>query len=575
MDFCPNQHKSYLLRIFICCLLLACTKPYEAFGQHTYLNTGGLSDPILDRLELKSGAFANDYFHTTLKSYRRKAIANYADSFPVASTGLSKQDYFNLEYLINDNFEWSVQTSSLSRKAFLKQFYTRKAAMYSVQIPDFNLVVNPVLLYQVSSDRNSNDKRAGINNRGLEIRGNIGNNIGFYTQVSDEILNPYSWVDEYYQRDTTLMYANFVKSYGSYYGYFLSNAYVSANLNKYMDLRFGHTRNFIGDGYRSFIMGDMHPEYLNLRLNTRIWKMNYTNIWAELRDPTDIGYAAQPRHYMATHHLSLNLGKNFNLGLFETILFHRDSGYVNTGFDPNYLNPVIFYKSVENGMNSTDKTIIGINYKYNFLKRFSLYGQVVFAEFVLKELMARNGWQHNKYAIQTGIKHIDFAGINNLDVQAEFNLSRPFMYTSYSAAQSFSNQRQFMAHPIGANFYEGIALVRYQPINRLWLSARAIYATYGNDTLSSNWGKDIRKSYTQYSSPDPSNPAYGHFIGQGVSTQLLTGELLCIYMWKHNLFFDFRFGYRRTQSVLAQFESNTSYFTAGIRLNINDRRYDF
>jgi hypothetical protein len=539
-------------------------------AQHTYIRTGGPTDYILDRIELKSGQFANDYFHTTLKSYRRMAIANYVDSLQVDQMNLSKADYFNLAYLINDNFEWSKQSSTLSKKAFLKTLYTRKAAMYSVQIPDFNLVVNPVLLYQVSSDKNSFGENALINNRGLEIRGNVGKNIGFYTQISDEILKPYSWVDEYYQRDRSLMYTNFVKGYGTYYGYFLSNAYVTANLNKYMDLQFGHTRNFIGDGYRSFIMGDNHPEYLNMRLNTRIWKMNYTNIWAELRDPASSGRGAQPRHYMATHHLSLNLGKNFNLGLFETVLFNRDSGYVNTGFDPNYLNPVIFYKSIENGMNSTDKTIIGINYKYNFLKRFSLYGQIVFAEFVLAEIKAGNGWLHNKYAVQTGLKHIDFAGIKNLDVQGEFNLSRPFMYTSYNASQSFSNLRQFMGHPLGANFYEGIALMRYQPVNRLTLTGRLIYAIYGNDTNGSNWGKDPRISYNY-----PSSALYGNFIGQGVETKLLTAELLATYMWKHNLFFDLRVGQRKTVSVLPQFDANTTYFTMGIRLNINDRRYDF
>jgi hypothetical protein len=60
-----------------------------------------------------------------------------------------------------------------------------------------------------------------------------------------------------------------------------------------------------------------------------------------------------------------------------------------------------------------------------------------------------------------------------------------------------------------------------------------------------------------------------------VETKLLTAELLATYMWKHNLFFDLRVGQRKTVSVLPQFDANTTYFTMGIRLNINDRRYDF
>ena len=556
------------IRSFLFIIILFYTGKF-GICQHTYLPQGSQSEHILDRLEIKSGELPSQFFHSTGKSYRRMAIANYADSFPVNKVGLSHQDYFNLSFLINENFEWSSSEQSKTKKPILKQFYSKKAALFSVQIPDFNLVVNPVLYYQMSTD-NYKGERALINNRGVEIRGNIGNRIGFYTQVSDEILKPNSWVGEYYKRDGTLMYANFVKNYGTYYSYFLSSGYISASMNKYMDLQFGHYRNFIGDGYRTFILGNMHPEYLSLRLNTRIWKLNYTNIWAELRDQNLGSYKVQPRHYMATHHLGINLGKNFNLGIFETILFHRDSGYVNTGFDPNYLNPIIFFKSIENGLNSTDKAIIGMNYKYNFLKHFSWYGQVVISEMVLKEILARNGWMHNKFSVQTGLKYIDVLGVKNLDLQGEINLARPFQYTSYSSAQSFSNMRQFMAHPLGANFYEGIGIIRYQPINRLFLVGKMIYALYGNDTNGSNFGKDIRYSYYTHSSG-----MYGNYIGQGVETRLLMADITGTYMPFHNLFIDAKLGFRKTISEMEMFVSETMYFTLGIRLNIVQRNYDF
>lgn len=540
-------------------------------AQHTYIPYGTLSNHILDRLEIKAGELANDFFHSATKSYRRKAIAEYIDSFPVNKIPLSNRDYFNMDYLISDNFEWSKSESSNSKKMFLKEIYQKKAALYSVQIKDFNLVVNPVLYYESSSNK-YNGNNALINNRGIEIRGNVGEKIGFYTQVSDEILRPNSWVGEYFKRDATLMYVNFYKTNPSQIGYFLSNAYVTGSLNKYMDLQFGHVKNFIGDGFRTFIVSNQHPEYLTLRLNTRIWKLNYTNIWSELRDYPNGGWGrnVQQRHYMATHHLSLNLGKNFNIGMFETILFQRDSGYTNTGFDPNYLNPVIFYKSVENGLNSVDKTIIGINLKYNFLKHFSAYGQVVISELIFEELLSGKGWWGNKYATQLGLKYIDAFTVKNLDLQGEVNLARPFMYTSFNAQQTFSNFRQPMAHPLGANFYEAVGIIRYQPLNRLFITAKLIVAKYGNDTNGSNWGKDIRLSYNYKTSGD-----HGNFIGQGVETQLLFVELLATYMPKHNLFLDLRLGYRKTTSVLSIFESNSTYFSIGIRMNIAQRFYDF
>ncbi len=539
------------------------------YAQHTYIPVGGSTQQILDRLEIKSGELANDYFHSAGKSYRRMAIANYIDSFPVGKVKLSSQDYFNMSYLINDNFEWSNNEQSFSKQQFSKTFYTRKAAFYSTKQKDFSLIVNPVLYYQVSTDQ-YNKQGALLNNRGVEIRGHVGKNIGFYTQVSDEILKPNSWVGDLQHKEGILPYTNFYKTYPNTFNYFLSSAYVTGSINKYMDLQFGHFRNFMGDGYRTFILGDMQPEYLTMRLNTRIWRLNYTNIWSELRDPIGGVYNTQPRHYMATHHLSLNLGKNFNLGMFETILFQRGDSLGRGAFDLNYLNPIVFYKSIENGLNSTDKAIIGINYKYNFLHHFSLYGQAVISEFVLKELLDRKGWWGNKFAIQTGLKYIDVAGVKNLDMQGEINICRPYMYTSFNSAQSFSNFGQYMGHPLGANFYEGVGIIRYQPINRLNLTAKLICALYGNDTNSTNFGKDVRLSYISRSNGD-----YGNFIGQGIETKLIMADLTATYMPMHNLFFDVKLGYRETFSALPQFAQRTMYFTTGIRWNIVTRNYDF
>jgi len=553
------------------CLVLFCLNQ-QTIAQNYYIPLGTLSDHMLDRFEILSGKLQNDY-HTTLKSYRRRNIATFVDSFSVATVKLSNRDYFNLSYLQADNFEFTTAQSTKSEKQLYKRAYQHKAALFDVKIPDFNLVVNPVLYYEMSTDK-SVGPYGLINNRGVEIRGSVTDKIGFYTQVSDEIFMPTSWVENSYRQQGYLQGSSFVKGYNSYYGYYLASGYVTASLNKYMDLQFGHYRNFIGDGLRTFILGNQVPDYLNMRLNTRIWKMNYTNIWAELREfPVNngTGRTAQPRKYTATHHLSVNINKHINIGIFETIIFQRDSGHNVSGFDLNYLNPIIFYKAVENGLNSVDKAIIGMNYKVNFLKHFSAYGQFILSELILKELLAGNGWWGNKFAVQTGLKYINALGIKNLDAQAELNICRPYMYTSYSNQQTFTSFKHPMAHPLGANFYECIGIIRYQPANRFFVTVKAIYARYGNDTNNSNWGKNIMIGYSQ----NPNYNIYNNTIAQGVLTNLYFAELLLTYMPKHNLFIDARLGYRETTSSLPVFASNTRWFSLGVRLNIAQRFYDF
>lgn len=546
------------------------------YGQGTYIPNGTSSIHLIDRYEIKSGRLATPQeFNTTIRGYQRNRIANYIDSFEVSGANLGKVDYFNLSYLQADNFEFSHAESSKSSRHY-KNLYLYKAATYAVKTPEFKLVLNPVTLLQQGYDTRTG-RRASINNRGVELRGAIGSKLGFYTTFSDEILVPNSWVYEFYRDNLAIPGAGFWKrddndSIPDALNYSTAFGYIVYQPNKHFDIQFGHGNHFLGNGYRTFYQSDFSRNHLSLRVNTRIWKINYTNIWGEIFDwvPPTQRYLPK-RHYYATTYANVNVTKNLNIGLFQTVSFQRDSGYASTAYDPQYLNPIIFYKPVENGLNSPDKTILGTDFKWNFLRHFQLYGQAVISEFKINELLADSGWFGNKWATQLGLKYIDVAGINNLDLQLEMNIARPYMYTSFDAKNAYVNYNQNMAHPLGANFYEYIGIIRCQPIERLTMKATAIYAIYGNDTNGSNWGKNIRIAYGPNSLPRQ----YGNYITQGVKTTLLFTDLVLSYMLKHNFFVDLQVTYRNTSSELKQFETSAWFVGASVRWNFAERRWDF
>ena len=162
-------------------------------------------------------------------------------------------------------------------------------------------------------------------------------------------------------------------------------------------------------------------------------------------------------------------------------------------------------------------------------------------------------------------------GIKNLDVQAESNIARPYMYTSFNALNAYVNYNQNMAHPLGANFYEHVFITRYQPANRLNLKTTFIYAVYGNDTNGSNWGKNVSIPYSKSTLPRE----YGNTIAQGVRTTLLMADLVVSYMVKHNLFIDVQAAYRKTSSDMNIFNSNAIFVNGTIRWNFAERRWDF
>lgn len=546
-------------------------------AQSSYIPLGSYSMYVLDRMEIKQGRLATpEEFNTSTRAYKRESIAHYADSFDITGNKLSKQDIFNLKYLQNDNFEYSTSPETRTQKSLWNTgLYKHKAALYDVNVPELRLVVNPVSYLKLEYDRNQKGF-AYINNRGIELRGTLGKHVSFYTEVCDEIQRLNTWNLQYQRQNNVVsgftFWQNSQKGFTdtSTYNYWVNSGYISIQAGKVFDIQFGHGRNFLGNGYRSLILSDFSPDNLFLRLNTRVWKINYTNIWGEMYDYTPfVNRAFIKRHYFATTHASVNVTKRLNIGLVQSISFQRDSGHASRGYDLQYLNPIIFYKPIENSLNSPDKAIVGMDFKYNFARHVSVYGQYMISEINVDQLFSGKGWWGNKQAVQIGAKYIDMFGLSNLDLQVEMNQAAPYMYTSFDAKNAYVNFNQNMAHPTGANFREFIGIVRYQPVNKLFIMAKGIFSTYGNDTNGSNWGKDIRLSYNSR------EREYGNFIGQGVKTHLYIGELTLSYMFWHNMFIDLQFTYRKTSSKLSLFDSETLNGAIAFRWNIAPRYCDY
>jgi hypothetical protein len=308
-------------------------------------------------------------------------------------------------------------------------------------------------------------------------------------------------------------------------------------------------------------------------MNTKVWRINYMNLFAQ-----GIDYKSRndsilsDKKYVAMHHLSINISKNLNIGVSEYILFdRRDSLGRDMGFDPNYLNPVVFYRAIEHGLNSSDNAMIAGNFKWNFMKHFSLYGQLLLDELKVKEYLNNRGWWANKYAFQAGLHYIDAFGIKHLDLQYEFNRVTPYTFTHFKRSQHHIHMNQPMAHPLGANFNENVMIVRFQPSKRMFITSTAIFAIKGLDSDTAVWGGDIiHKSYRE------AERQYGNFTTQGVKQILSIVDFNASYMLFHNIFLEANVQYRysnvdeayKNKTVYKQNHAENWWFYLGLRLNI-------
>lgn len=558
------------------CRLLLLFLPYQLTAQSANLPQGSKHLHFLDRLEILFKDDAELNFSAIKPLSRKIAVraAEKADSldkkYPYDFLyHLSEVDRYNLNSLLGNNREW-VQVEDpgfLSKKPFLKVFYKTKADFFSVSQKDFFVAVNPVIQQQQSVET-GNSQRIFLNSKGLTARGLIARRVGFDFYLTDNQERPPLFVQHYEDKYRAVPGAGFYKAFKTTaYDYFDARGSVYFNAAKYFDFQFGYDRNFIGNGYRSVILSDFATNYLFFKINTRIWKIDYTNFFMELfpQHKSNPGNLLLPKKYAAKHRLGINITSWLNLGLFESVIFGRPDH-----FEFSYLNPVIFLRSVEQQNGSPDNAIVGLDLKANIGHQGQLYGQLLLDEFSLKEIKAGNGWWANKFAIQLGGKYIDGFGIKNLDFQGEINLARPFTYTHYDSIANYTHYNQPLAHPLGANFIEAIGIVHYQPKPKWTSELKLIYMKQGNDTAGQNLGSNIFLPYT-------SRPFdYGYTLPSGLISKGINASLLVSYEVKENLFIDGSLMYRRHNTVGSpDLTTSTKMLTLGVRLNMFRRTYDY
>lgn len=571
-----NITMKYIL--LICCFFSA--QFLSAQGAYIPLNTE--SYRIVDRFDIKYNKIL-PIAHSGARPYNRAHIGSFAETLYNSNIDLKKADDFNLRYLLNDNAEW-VDSFKTEKRGLFKLFYREEASFLHADHKAFSVRLNPVVDFEFGHE--FGNRPVYMSSKGFELRATLLKKLTLYTFLTDNQARQPSFVrDERinsdYQHNPGEAYYKEFKKEGQ--DFFRARGYVAFNTLKYIDIQFGYDKQFIGDGFRSLLLSDNAAPFLFLKTNLRVWKINYQSIWGEM-----IGQYKRnadrllDKKYAVFHHLNFNVTPWLDLGVFEAVSLTRSNQ-----FEWHYLVPLIFFRSIEQSLGSPDNSMIGFNYKANFLRRFQLYGQFVMDEFNFGQIMAGNGWWANKFGIQQGFKYIDVANIPNLDFQLEYNMVMPYTY-SHNAKQdkqgnelqiaNFTHYNQALAHPLGANFTEFVAMVNYQPapLPQLNLSLKYINAVVGNDSIkldgtSTNYGSNLFEN----SVPNNLENEFGNYLRQGNAHRINNIDFNASYQFWHNMYGVLKVGYRNLNSDVDAQDSNSVWFSLGVRINASQRSNNF
>lgn len=457
--------------------------------------------------------------------------------------------------------------------------------LVQIQGEGYWFTMNAIFDLQKGISNPSVSKSTYLNTRGLQIQGGVGEELTFTTTIYES----QGRFADYYNN-----YSRSIKTGGGYavvpgigiakdfktdsFDMPLAEANLTYTPSKFINLQLGYGRNFIGDGYRSLITTDGVSPYPFFKINTTFWKIKYTNTYMFLKDvrkeaTVDNTYTDK---YMANHYLSWNATKRWNIGFFESVVWANTN---NRGFDMFFLNPIIFYRTVEfASSNKTGNALLGFTSKYKWNNQINLYGQFLIDEFSTSDVKASNKSWKNKFGTQLGIKYFNAFNVENLLLQVEYNHVRPYVYSHSDPLTNYAHANQSLGHQWGGNFNEFIIISRYHK-GRFFADAKVTTGVRGLDFNtpedSKNYGGDIYKDYDD-------NRAYDTNVkvGQGNKTHILIADVQSGYLINPatNLKLFGSFIYRNfnpNQETVTTFKEDTTWFSIGLRSDIFNWYFDY
>jgi hypothetical protein len=533
-------------------------------------------------MEIQTAAYSSDYlFHTAMRGWSYSQF-----------DGIINLDSINELYRIKINKKGKFANYILN--SILNDDFIR------LKDDNYYVAINPYIDFELGSDGH---RTTWVNTRGAEIKGTIGKQFAFYTNIKENQAVFPEYIDDYCTTIGVVPgqgFANRFKTNGR--DFTNASAYLAYRPVKWFDATLGYGKNFIGDGYRSMMLSDNAANYPYLKLKAEFWRIQYTCMYAQLTDRhTIMADNTYARKWAVMHYLDFAITKRWNIGFFDAVMaaaqthqqvMVNDSTYatidMKRGFDFQYINPIIFLRSAEYyAGKSPDNAMLGINMSYIIGKHTTIYGQFVLDEMTFKKFIAMKGYYANKQSYQLGVKSYDCFGVKNLFLQLEGNIVRPYMYshtpqgTENSVGEdNYAHYNEPLAHPWGGNLWEMVARAQYNR-NRWYFQYKLNYGQYGDDwdveyDVWANYGHNVYNDYGNYVWIDGVDGKDGHYLLTGRKTTVMMNDLILSYLvnpaYNMNVFAEVTHRHFAAEGLETQ---NDFIFSFGIRTSLDRKYYDF
>lgn len=455
----------------------------------------------------------------------------------------------------------------INRKVFSEHFIDLQNENWTIQ-------VDPLLNLSIGYDASANGL-SWNNSRGARLQGTITNKIAFHSTFWENQAVVPMYLDTLVRRLGVMPGQGLVRPFTTFWDFAYASAYIAYLPNKYINFQFGQGRHFIGEGHRSLLLGDGSFPAPYARLQAILGPVQYT-YWihqlTDLKSPPRSLALGYRQKYAAMGFINWKLNKRLELGLFQAVVWQADDSSGRRAAPWQYYNPIIFFHPIQVSSGSEGNLLLGLNARLRFRDMGLFYGQFMLDELNAKSFLRQDGSVINKYGGQLGYKQFDAFRIQNLTLQAEVNLIRPYTYSHWSGLTNYGHFNQPLAHPGGANLKEIVLIANYFHKEHWQSQLKFNYLQTGLDSAGIIYGQDI---YRGYLNAPGGITEKGVPIGRGVQARLYNfeGRIARLINPKTNLQLELQFVLRNT--VIEGARQNDFWIMLGLRSRIENLYSDF
>ena len=392
-----------------------------------------------------------------------QAVSQNGDNTHVSYGPLNFDQFENTSRILGFMPDSSKHYSWFTQKLF-------KENLIILDKPDIYFTIDPIFNFLGGKDISDTSNNSMYQNtRGLMIKGYFGKKVSFYTSFLENQARFPDYISKFINNNDVVPGSGRVKTISNgAYDFSMATAYITWNATRFMRIKLGTDKDFLGMGYRSVLLSDNAFNYPHLKFD--FWfakrKFKYTLNYALLQDLTRLPKGETPESLFERktgifHYLSCKPIESLEFGVFNGVVMPLDPLGESTSYYVNYFMPIIFWNSIVNSDNNSFVQKAGFNFSWLFTKNWNFYFQ------------ADYGLNDRPSGFMVGLKTWDLF-TRNLNFTLEYSKVGS-ENLNVDTIRTYSHYNQSLAHPLGSGFDEVFFQVDYT-LKRFLFKLKYIYS---------------------------------------------------------------------------------------------------